>query len=218
MLADLIMKLRPKREPDFLIGPEGDPYMRRWWIIPRNKFFNIYLHHMRHDDDDRAPHDHPWWSLSLCLDGHIREIQRIQAEVYTKNGKKIKNFRLSRDRKVYEGEIGKNNTTIRWERDTGEPMHVGPFTKLFEPLSLDMERFVPAHDVENNITKGVWKYRSSEYVHRLEIPDGSAWTLFITGPVSRVLGFWCRKGFVKWNDFVDPNDKGKPGRGCGEMD
>ena len=67
-------RVPPKREPDFLIGPSADdPYMRRWWIIPRNKIFNIYLHHMMHDDDDRAPHDHPWWSLSLCLNGRIKE-------------------------------------------------------------------------------------------------------------------------------------------------
>lgn len=51
--------------------------MRRWWIIPRNKWFNIYMHHMLHDDDDRAPHDHPWWSLSLCLHGVIDEHELI---------------------------------------------------------------------------------------------------------------------------------------------
>ena len=79
LLANVISKrLPPKRKPDFLIGPDkNDPYMKRWWIIPRNKFFNIYLHNMLHDDDDRAAHDHPWWSLSLCLDGHIRERQLV---------------------------------------------------------------------------------------------------------------------------------------------
>lgn len=56
----------PQREPDFVIG---DHQLDRWWLIPRNRFFNIYLHHVRHSDDDRALHDHPWWSLSLCLAG-----------------------------------------------------------------------------------------------------------------------------------------------------
>lgn len=60
----------PQREPDFVIG---DHYMDRWWVIPRNKIFNIYLHHIRHSDDDRALHDHPWWSLSLCLAGFMVE-------------------------------------------------------------------------------------------------------------------------------------------------
>lgn len=58
-----------RRDPDFLIGGAADPYMRRWWIIPRNKFFNIYLHHFLHSDDDRALHDHPWWNLSILLKG-----------------------------------------------------------------------------------------------------------------------------------------------------
>lgn len=64
------------RAPDFLIGgTDGDPYMRRWFVIPRNKRIgNIYLHHFLHDDDDRAPHCHPWPSLSLMLRGHLREL------------------------------------------------------------------------------------------------------------------------------------------------
>lgn len=79
LLARAIFRfVPPKRPPDFLIGPtQDDPYMRRWWIIPRNRWFNIYLHHMIHDDDDRAAHDHPSWSLSLCLKGFIREFQLI---------------------------------------------------------------------------------------------------------------------------------------------
>lgn len=60
----------PKRPPDFVIG---DDYMRRWWLIPRNRAFNVYLHNVRHSDDDRALHDHPWVSLSLCLDGWLKE-------------------------------------------------------------------------------------------------------------------------------------------------
>ncbi len=63
-----------KRPPDFVIGPKDDPYLRRWWIIPRNRFFNIYLHHIRHSDDDRALHDHPWWNCSIILSGGYVEI------------------------------------------------------------------------------------------------------------------------------------------------
>lgn len=74
-LANLLQGLtRIKRPPDFLIGGSAeDPYMLRWFLIPRNGWFNIYLHHMRHDDDDRALHDHPWWSASLCLQGILVE-------------------------------------------------------------------------------------------------------------------------------------------------
>lgn len=61
------------REPDFVIGPKDDPYLRRWWIIPRNRFFNIYLNQILRSDDDRALHDHPWWNLSLILKGGYYE-------------------------------------------------------------------------------------------------------------------------------------------------
>lgn len=65
--------LKPTREPDFIIGPPDDPYMLRWWLVPRNDAFNIYYHRMLKDDDDRALHDHPWPSLSLILQGRLRE-------------------------------------------------------------------------------------------------------------------------------------------------
>jgi hypothetical protein len=57
------------RKPDFVIGGEDNPYLRRWWVIPRNKLFNIYLHQMLRDDDDRALHDHPWVNCSIVLKG-----------------------------------------------------------------------------------------------------------------------------------------------------
>lgn len=59
-----------KRKPDMIIG---DNYMHRWYIIPRNRFFNVYLHKIMADDDDQALHDHPWWSLSFRLKGVLRE-------------------------------------------------------------------------------------------------------------------------------------------------
>lgn len=62
-----------RRAPDFIIGPHADPYLKRWWIIPRNRFFNIYLHQFLHSDDDRALHDHPWSNVSLLLDGAYTE-------------------------------------------------------------------------------------------------------------------------------------------------
>lgn len=62
------------RKPDFIIGPHGLPYLRRWWVIPRNRFFNIYLHQILKSDDDRALHDHPWINCSILLRGSYREI------------------------------------------------------------------------------------------------------------------------------------------------
>lgn len=80
MLSKLILRLAPRlialsdrRPPDVVIGGDADPYMRRWWLIPRNRWFNIYLHHFRRSDDDRALHDHPWWNLSVLLRGRYVE-------------------------------------------------------------------------------------------------------------------------------------------------
>jgi hypothetical protein len=64
------------REPDQIIGGKERPYMLRWWVIPRNRFFNIYLHHFLRSDDDRALHDHPWWNLSILLRGRYLEHTR----------------------------------------------------------------------------------------------------------------------------------------------
>lgn len=70
------------RAPDFIIGPPADPYLERWWVIPRNKWFNIYLHHFLHSDEDRALHDHPWLNLSVILRGkYIEHIEGGRAVV-----------------------------------------------------------------------------------------------------------------------------------------
>lgn len=58
------------RQPDFVIG---DNYLRRWWIMPRNPFFNIYLHEINKSDEDRALHDHPWENQSFIIKGRYVE-------------------------------------------------------------------------------------------------------------------------------------------------
>lgn len=63
-----------RRAPDFIIGLPENPYMLRWYVIPKNPFFNIYLHKVLRDDDDRALHDHPWASLSVVLSGRYEEV------------------------------------------------------------------------------------------------------------------------------------------------
>lgn len=66
-------RIADRRPPDFIIGGKEDPYMLRWWTIPRNRWFNVYLHNFMRSDDDRALHDHPWWNASLLLDGEYTE-------------------------------------------------------------------------------------------------------------------------------------------------
>lgn len=62
-----------KRNPDFVIGGADEPYLYRWWVIPRNRVFNIYLHKFMRSDDDRALHDHPWANVSVLLKGRYVE-------------------------------------------------------------------------------------------------------------------------------------------------
>jgi len=66
------------RRPDFVVGGQDRPYLLRWWVIPRNRFFNVYLHQFHRSDDDRALHDHPWWNVSIVLVGQYLE-HRIHA-------------------------------------------------------------------------------------------------------------------------------------------
>lgn len=145
LLAELLIE--PKRKADVFIGGEEETYMRRWWLIPRNRWFNIYLHHVMKSDEDRALHDHPWWSLSLLLRGEMLEVDQSGRE---------------------------------------------------------------------RIEQGQFRWRGSEYAHRLEVRDQeSAWTLFVTGPVVRSWGFHCPKGWVHWKKFTDEAGTGV-GAGCGE--
>lgn len=74
--------------PDEIIGPgyrwrknSGQPpghlhkpFLRRWFVIPKNRWCNIYLHKFMRDDEDRALHDHPWWNVSILLIGQYIEV------------------------------------------------------------------------------------------------------------------------------------------------
>ena len=62
------------RSPDFIIGGHEDPYLLRWFLIPRNPVFNVYVHLFLRSDEDRALHDHPWAAnCSILLEGQYLE-------------------------------------------------------------------------------------------------------------------------------------------------
>lgn len=77
-LRKRLLGIGQRREPDFVIGGGDRPYLRRWWVIPRNPLLNVYLHQFLRDDDDRALHDHPWANCSILLQGLYTE-HRIDA-------------------------------------------------------------------------------------------------------------------------------------------
>lgn len=73
------------RPPSFTIGPKSSPQLERWWLIPRNRLFNVYLHRFNRSDEDRALHDHPWLSLGWVLGpGGYSEILKATAPIMLK--------------------------------------------------------------------------------------------------------------------------------------
>lgn len=79
------LDLMARRAPDFVIRPSGTDYLRRWWVIPRNPIFNIYLHEILQSDDDRALHDHPWVNCSILLRGCYWEHGIAQGGVHARH-------------------------------------------------------------------------------------------------------------------------------------
>lgn len=73
LLTTLHRRVVARRPPDVIIGGDGNPYLLRWHVIPRNRFCNIYLHRFVRSDDDRALHCHPWMNASFLLEGQYRE-------------------------------------------------------------------------------------------------------------------------------------------------
>lgn len=74
LIRDAILRWARARQPDFVIGGKDAPYLRRHWLIPRNRFFNVYVHEFLRSDDDRALHDHPWlFNASWLIDGEYLE-------------------------------------------------------------------------------------------------------------------------------------------------
>jgi hypothetical protein len=54
-IVDKLINFSATKDPSFVVGGHVDPYLYRWYLIPRNKFLNIYLHKfLRSDDDQRT--------------------------------------------------------------------------------------------------------------------------------------------------------------------
>ncbi len=55
-------------KPHQIIGPQDDPYLLRWFLIPPNRFCRMYWHRFLRSDEP-TPHDHPWNFVSIVLRG-----------------------------------------------------------------------------------------------------------------------------------------------------
>lgn len=63
--------------PHEAIGGWENPYMLRWFLFPKNRWFKVFLHKFVRDDDDRAAHDHPFNFWSILIRGTYFEISQI---------------------------------------------------------------------------------------------------------------------------------------------
>lgn len=164
-LAGALIERATRRPPDFIVGGQDRPYLLRWWLIPRNPVFNVYLHHFLRDDDDRALHDHPWAWCSILLRGGYIEHTIAAGGVHQRRLREAPSIKLSGPSRAHRIEL------LPWWG--GEPG-------------------VPASDEK-----------------------APCWTLFVTGPRVREWGFHCpERGWVRWQDFVAPDDRGAVGPGC----
>lgn len=62
------------RDPDITLAPDGNPYLYRWHVIPRNRAANVYFHIQVASDPERPLHDHPWDNQSVILSGGYTEL------------------------------------------------------------------------------------------------------------------------------------------------
>lgn len=65
------------RQPDFIISPDGEPYLYRWHVIDRWEEANVYFHVQVADDPERPLHDHPWDNMSVILSGGYEELLKV---------------------------------------------------------------------------------------------------------------------------------------------
>ena len=155
-----------RRPADFIIGGQDRPYLLRWFVLPRNRLFNVYLHQFLRSDDDRALHDHPWlFNASWLLAGEYIEHTILAGGIAVKTNRRAGQFKF------------------RWGK---APHRVELLT--------------------------VADYVKTQPVNTTALP---CWTIFITGPRVRQWGFYCmERGWVHWQRFTAPDDKGATGAGC----
>lgn len=177
-----------KRPPDKIIGEDHDPYLLRWHLIPRNKFFNIYLHKFMRSDDDRALHDHPWsWNISLLIKGAYIEHMLENVKTY---GKVVRNF-------FNPGVADKDFRTTTKTRRAWRPV----FRRGTTPHRIELFK------------KNTWIPLENIATGRHE--EWPTWSLFITGSHVREWGFYCPQGWRHWEAFVSKRPGGNHvGKGC----
>ncbi|MGH8074261.1 MAG: hypothetical protein ACREO4_09325 [Lysobacter sp.] len=171
---------------DGIDGGPRRPYLTRWHVIPRNPWFNIYLHYFEHGDDDRALHDHPWRSWSLLLDGRYREHTSEWMYDMPLDGSP-------------EGVRAFNQQLAELFTPTDGRTYVPGSTTRNEGKFPGQLKF----DYVQDFSTGDFRALSPDHMHLLELfgdNNEPCWTLFITGRRKRRWGFACG-GNEGWRDF-----------------
>lgn len=163
------------RRPDRIIygQSDGSPYLLRWHLIPRNPYFNIYLHCFIGDDIGPELHDHPWWSIGTLIKGELNEVTFVNKPVHWIGTEECHAY---------------ITPLTRWipKYRSAEFKH----RLLLNPITLRPQ--------DRPLTSILWRDFETD-----AIPECHAWTIFITGPKKRTWGFWDKAGnFTNWRDFL----------------
>ncbi|KAA2285458.1 hypothetical protein [Arenimonas fontis] len=105
LFKHLARRVATARKPDFIVGGPESPYLRRWWVIPRNRWFNVYLHHFLRDDDDRALHDHPWPWCSILLVGSYIEHTIAAGGIHRRQIREAPSIKISGPKRAHRIEL-----------------------------------------------------------------------------------------------------------------
>jgi len=73
-------------EPHQVVGPADDPYLKRWFLVPRSRWGNVYLHEFIKSDDPDALHNHPWPFFSWCMWGSYVEVTESERRTRRRGG------------------------------------------------------------------------------------------------------------------------------------
>lgn len=182
--------------------------MLRWWLIPRNKYFNIYLHHFLRRDEDRALHDHPWWSISFIFEGSYFE--HTELETAELHGPDATGHCFAYPI-VLPVVTQRDAGAVAWRRATSRH-------RISLPIETpDKDHRVCRHGGDDELCDCGRKWHRDCVPVTREVP---CWTIFITGPKVREWGFWCGQRFVPWRIFTGSDHNvtgvGSIGAGCGE--
>lgn len=89
MLQSLLTWISDRRPCRMIDGPEGEPYLERYYLFGIFGWHS-YLHRFVASDPDRGLHDHPWnRAVSLILSGGYDEVRQIVSEDAEGGGKQV---------------------------------------------------------------------------------------------------------------------------------